>query len=83
MLAAFVMIVMGALIIWIATEPWEIVMRLWIKIGYQLFRFIVIHSDDDDGNFYGLTCTNDKLWQEKMLRDLKDLAGKQNHEDDQ
>ena len=81
MLAAFVMIVIGALIIWIATEPWEIAMRLWIKIGYQLFRFIVIHSDEENGNCYGLTFTNDNLWQEKMLKDFRDSAEKKNHED--
>ena len=77
MLAAFVMIMIGALIIWITTETWAIMLRLWLRIGYQLFQFTVIHLDDDSGDCYGLTFTNDELWQDKMLKDLKEIAGKQ------
>jgi hypothetical protein len=33
MLAAFVAIIVGALIIWIITEPLEIMLMLWLKIG--------------------------------------------------
>lgn len=79
MLAAFVMIMVGALIIWIIIEPLEIMLRLWLGMGYRLFRFVAIHSDDDSGDCYGLTFTNDELWQEKMLKDLKDIAEKQDH----
>jgi hypothetical protein len=78
MLTAFVMILAGELIIWWCTaNPMEILVRLWLRIGRQLFEIIVTYSDDDTGNFYGFTFTNDKMWQEKMLKDLNDMAAKQ------
>ena len=77
MLAAFVMILVGALIIWIITEPLGIMLRLWLGIGCRLFQYTVFHSDDGSRGFYGLTFTNDELWQEKMLKGLKEMAEKE------
>ncbi|PIP08588.1 MAG: hypothetical protein COX51_03755 [Syntrophobacteraceae bacterium CG23_combo_of_CG06-09_8_20_14_all_50_8] len=74
MLAAFVMIMVGALIIWISTEYLQIIVRLWIKVGYHLFQTVAIHSDDDTGDCHGFTFTNDEHWQDNMLKDLKAMA---------
>jgi hypothetical protein len=52
-------------------------------IGCHLFDIIAFHSDEDTGDFYGLTFTNDKLWQEKMQKDFNDMAAKQDHAEGQ
>ena len=83
MLAAFVMIVIGALIIWIVTEPpVEIMLLLWLRMSRRLFQFMVIHSEDDSGGSYAITFTNDEFWQEKMLKDLKTIAEEQVRRED-
>jgi len=79
MLTALVTIIAGALIIWWFTaNPMEILTRLWLHIGCQLFEIIAIHSDDETGDCYGFTFTSDKLWQEKMVKDLSAMMEKQN-----
>ena len=77
MLTAFVMIMAGGLIIWIISESSKILLMLWMRVGYQLFETIAIHSDEENGSCYGVTFTNDEQWQEKMLKDLKEMAEKQ------
>ncbi|MEI7673987.1 MAG: hypothetical protein WCK00_17920 [Deltaproteobacteria bacterium] len=67
----------GALIIWIITQPLQIMLRIWLGIGSRLFQYTVFHSDEDTRGFCGLTFTNDALWQEKMLKDLQEMAEKQ------
>ncbi|TSA48169.1 MAG: hypothetical protein D4R56_00880 [Deltaproteobacteria bacterium] len=84
MLTAFVMILAGALIIWWFTaNRREILIKLWLRVGYQLFQIIAISSNDDTGDCYGFTFTNDELWQEKMLKDLKEMAEKQDRSEGQ
>ena len=84
MLTAFVMILAGALIIWWFTaNRREILIKLWLRVGYQLFQIITISSDEDTGDCYGFTFTNDELWQEKMLKDLKEMAEKQDRSEGQ
>lgn len=79
MLTAFVMILAGALIIWWHTaNRREILIKLWLRVGYHLFEIIAIYSDDDTGDCYGFTFTNDERWHEKMLKDLMEMAEKQN-----
>jgi len=73
MLTAFIMIVLGMLIIWFSEKHSEIMMHLWLKLGMNLFQFTVFHSDDDTGDCYGLTFTNDEHWDEKCLKDLNEL----------
>ena len=78
MLTAFVMILAGALIIgWFTANRREILIKLWLRVGYQLFQIIAISSNDDTGDCYGFTFTNDELWQEKILKDLKEMTEKQ------
>ncbi|MCX5855559.1 MAG: hypothetical protein NTZ24_13495 [Deltaproteobacteria bacterium] len=72
MLTAFIMIVMGMLIIWFFEKYSEIMLHLWIKMGMKLFQFTVFHSDDDTGNCYGLTFTDDEHWEKKCLKDLNE-----------
>ncbi|MFH2120820.1 MAG: hypothetical protein ABIJ25_10555 [Pseudomonadota bacterium] len=84
MLTAFVMILVGALIIgWFTANRMEILIRLWLRVGYQLFQIIAISSDENTGDCYGFTFTNDELWQEKMLKDLKEMAEKQDRSEGQ
>ncbi|MBU4582595.1 MAG: hypothetical protein KKH02_09335 [Proteobacteria bacterium] len=84
MLTAFVMILIGALIIgWFTANRREILIRLWLRVGYQLFQIIAISSNDDTGDCYGFTFTNDELWQQKMLKDLKEIAEKQDRSEGQ
>ena len=78
MIAAFVMIMLGVLILWISAEYQRIIALIWIKVGYHLFETVAIHTDDDTGACHGLTFTNDELWQEKMLKDLKAAVEKNN-----
>ncbi len=84
MLTAFVMILIGALIIgWFTANRREILIKLWLRVGYQLFQIIAISSNDDTGDCYGFTFTNDELWQVKMLKDLEALAAKQDRSEGQ
>lgn len=80
MLTAFIMIILGALIIWIIDQRAVIMLRIWLRLGMNLFQYTVIHSDDDGGDFYGLTFTNDEHWDEKCLKYLNDYM--QNKEDE-
>jgi hypothetical protein len=84
MLTAFVMILIGALVIgWFTANRREILARLWLRISYQLFDIIEISSNDDTGDCYGFTFTNGELWHEKMLKDLKEMAEKQDRSEGQ
>jgi hypothetical protein len=84
MLTDFVMILAGALIIWWFTaNRREILIKLWLRVGYHLFEIIAIYSNDDTGDCYGFTFTNDEMWQEKMLKDLKEVAEKQDRSEGQ
>lgn len=62
---------------WFTANPMEILIRLWLRVGYRLFGIIAVHSDEDTGDCYGFTFTNDELWQERMLKDLKAMAERQ------
>jgi Na+-transporting methylmalonyl-CoA/oxaloacetate decarboxylase beta subunit len=78
MLTAFVMILIGALIIWWATaNRMEFFLMLWLRIGCHLFEIIEVSSDEDTGGNYVFTFTNDEQWQEKMLKELQEMAEKQ------
>ncbi|MGB5218261.1 MAG: hypothetical protein WBN66_08170 [Smithella sp.] len=44
---------------------------IWFNLGKCLFQYVVFHDDNRSGEIYGLTFTNDGLWQEKMIRDLQ------------
>jgi hypothetical protein len=84
MLTAFVMILVGALIIgWFTANRREILARLWLRIGYQLFDIIEIHCDEDTGDCHGLTFTNDELWLDNMMKDSKEMAEKQDRSEGQ
>ena len=72
MLTALIMIVLGMLIIWFSEKYSEIMLRIWLRLGMNLFQYTVIHSDDDSGDCYGLTFTDDEHWDEKCLKDLND-----------
>jgi hypothetical protein len=47
---------------------------MWFILGGYLFQYTVMHDDTVSGEVYGLTFTNDDLWQDKMLRDLQKPA---------
>jgi len=81
MLSAFIMVVLGMLIIWFSEKRMEIMLRLWLGIGSRLFQYTVFHSDENSLGLYGLTFTNDELWHEKLLKDLNDIAEKQAHQE--
>lgn len=87
MLTAFVMILVGALIIWwftvITANRREILVRIWFRVGYELFDIIEIHSDEDTGDCHGLTFTNDEQWLDKMMNDLKEMAARQDRSEGQ
>ena len=70
MLSAFIIIILGASIIWIIDQYAVIMFRIWLMLGVNLFQYTVIHSDDDSGDFYGFTFTDDEHWDEKCLKDL-------------
>jgi hypothetical protein len=72
MLTAFIMVVLGMLIIWIIDQYAVIMFRIWLMLGDNLFQYTVIHSDDESGNFYALTFTDDEHWDKKCLKDLND-----------
>jgi hypothetical protein len=72
MLAAFVMIILGALIIWVIDQHKKILLRIWLRLGVNLFQYTFFHNDDESGDIYGLTFTNDEHWDEKCLKDLND-----------
>lgn len=84
MLTAFVMILIGALIIgWFTANRRQIVGRIWLRVGYRLFEIIAIHSDEDTGDCYGVTFTNDEQWIDKMINDLKEMEEKHDHSEGQ
>lgn len=80
MLAAFVMIMLGALTIGVIDQHKAIMLRIWLRLGTNLFQYTVIHSNEESGDFYGLTFTNDEHWDEKCLKDLNDYI--RNKEDE-
>jgi hypothetical protein len=53
----------------------RILARMWFILGGYLFQYTVMHDDSVSGKVYGLTFTNDDLWQDKMLRDLQKARG--------
>jgi hypothetical protein len=84
MLTAFIMILAGALIIgWCTTNRREILAKLWLLVGYRLFEIVAIYSDEDTGDCYGVTFTNDEQWIDKMMKDLKEMEEKQDRPEGQ
>ena len=84
MLTAFVMILVGALIIgWFTANRRQILGMIWFRIGYELFDIIEIHCDEDSGACHGLTFTNDEQWLDKMMNDSKLMAEKENRSEGQ
>ena len=77
MLLSYIMIVLGILIIGCIALPKEAMLKLWLKLGMSLFDYIMIHADDDTGDFYGFTFTDDKNWEDKCFKDLNKQS--QNH----
>ena len=76
MLLIFTEIVLVAVIIWWIAQSTKIVLMIWLKIGANLFEYTMIHTDDETGDFYGFTFTNDKNWDHRCLKDLKVAVAK-------
>lgn len=74
MLMIFTGIVLVAVIIWWIAQSTKIMLMIWLKIGVNLFEYMMVHSDDETGDFYGFTFTNDKNWENRCLRDLNKQA---------
>ena len=74
MIISILIFILCVAIIWLVT-PWiRILARMWFILGGYLFQYTVMHDDSVSGKVYGLTFTNDDLWQDKMLRDLQKPA---------
>lgn len=71
MIISILMFILIVSIIWLVTPWMRILARMWFILGSRLFQYTVMHDDSVSGEVYGLTFTNDDLWQDKMLRDLQ------------
>ena len=74
MIISILIFILSASIIWLVTPWMRILARMWFILGSSLFQYTVTHDDSVSGEVYGLTFTNDDLWQDKMLRDLQKPA---------
>ena len=71
MTISILIFILSVTIIWLITPWMRILARMWFMLGRCLFQYTVMHDDSVSGEVYGLTFTNDDLWQGKMLRDLQ------------
>ncbi len=83
MIIPILIFILSASIIWLVTPWMRILARMWFIFGRRLFQYTVVHDDSMSGKIYGLTFTNDDLWQDKMLKDLQKPAAIMDDTEDQ
>lgn len=83
MIISLIMIILSVSILYLVTPSTKVIGWLWFALGTCLFQYTVMHDDTVSGEVYGLTFTNDDLWQDKMLRDLQKPAVTINETEDE